>query len=80
MSDGLRIAGLLSDLRNKVKQCPCCLESRDFSFDNEFLHLPSMSGEKALPVITGTCTNCGYVLLFDVRILEASDEEQDDHI
>lgn len=72
MSNGLEIAGLLSKLKSKVKRCPCCLESSTFNFVGEHMYIPSMSEDTGLPTIAGTCTNCGYILLFDVRVLEAS--------
>lgn len=75
MNNTLKIAGFLSGLRDKVKQCPCCQECTEFSFANEILYIPSISGSGELPVISGSCKNCGYVLLFSAKDLVSSEQE-----
>lgn len=71
MSNVLKIAGFLSNLRDKVKQCPCCQECTTFSAVHDILYIPTVSGE--LPVISVACNNCGYILLFDAKELVSSE-------
>lgn len=70
MCNSLKIAGFLSTLKSKVKHCPCCSEAVTFSFHDEILYIQNLSGDKALPVICGTCSNCGYILQFDATVLQ----------
>lgn len=75
MGNSLKIAGFLSTLKDKVKYCPCCLEAVTFNFHNEILYVQNLAGDKALPIICGTCSNCGYILQFDATLLVRDEYE-----